>query len=350
MGRAAYLWALAFVIGIVAVALTPNDWYLHGYMPDAAVDKYTAQAAVDGLDTTQPWDTIANYYGLYEGGTLPFPAPRTPAAYFLHQPLLAIPDVALIPLVGILNVTGIIGTCWAASRISGFSPFWLAWLAMVLLTLTDYWHANSGWVVAPALAVGWMLVGRRRWAGVLFGIAAALKIWPILVIVALLLRPKTRRDGVMAMATAAVLSAAGLLFQGVSAMATLEAFVETTSIFVESPLNLSLPAFFTLLGLNAAIGSAVALSLWGWMSWRLDNRYLLPASVVFGLLASPVSWVWYWYAAIPAVAVILQLHRSEGHRLPTRRRYGLGRSPSRPRTNSAFQTPTTLPRAAAESD
>ena len=194
------LFIVAAPAGGVAVMLTPNDWGIHGYPPDGGSDKYTTLAAWDGTGAHSDMDEVFARYDADGFVGAAAPIPRPPSAFLLHGPLALLPDRAIIPVVGLFSVVAIVTTCWAAACISGLPGWWLGLLAVAIASGSNYWYANLGFLIPAMLSLAWLSLnkGRPVTSGVLFGVAAAVKAWPLIVVAALLIRRPTRNVALVA--------------------------------------------------------------------------------------------------------------------------------------------------------
>lgn len=297
------LWLVPVVIGVAMSVVHPDDWD-RPYFPDGASDKYTALAAWTGGDPYQPMDRLAAEYGFYPTGH-PAPHPRPPAALLVQGPMVFVADSWIIPVMSLLSVAAVTFVFWGAARLSRFPASVFVAAAAVYLAASDYWYASSGLIVAPLIVGGWLLLERRpEWAGGLLGVATAVKLWPLAVVVALLTRSGLRRAGLWGVATAVGLTTVGLLLPGASVDGTLTAGSTAAYFFSESSLNMSLPGVAVSLGVPLIVGSAAAGLLWlfGIRAARNSDE-LVGWAVVAGICASPVAWGTYWLAAIPVAAM-----------------------------------------------
>lgn len=280
-----------------------------GYAPDLAYDKYTTLAAWQGWNPYAPMNQLTAHYG-YAGVAWPVPAPRTPATFVVHAPLALIPDPAL--LWTMLPVTAAIVTAcfWAAARLSAWpDPLWvLIGLIVVSLTVAIYvrmviW-ASATMIVPGLIAVAMVLLhDRPRPAGALIGMAAAIKLWPGIIVLSLIV--KCRQSAAWAICAGGLVTGIGLLAPGASITGTVSAVSEAVTYFTgpHGPPNLSVTAALGAVGLLPGI----ALFVWG-LRGSADRS--VGSSVVSGLMLSPFSWPYYWLAAVP-VAGLLARHLSE---------------------------------------
>ena len=296
------VWAALYVVllGLGAAVLLSNDavsdWDSYvGHFPDIAADKYTTEAAWDGTDPYVSMDVLARRYDFHDSGW-PAPAPRTPATFILHAPLLMIPDGVLLPAMLFVTAALVVFSFHAATTISGGDGRIMA-LACILCLPPIYAGMvlyGSATMVVPCLVVaGWRWIDRPRTAGLLLGVAAALKLWPGIVLLALLSRRDTRTTGLWAVAAGGGITALGLLLPGASVTGTVDALFRAKQYF-DGPLNVSATS---MVGWPAIL---VCLSAVAW-GIRGSKQRLMGTSVVAGLLASPVTWPYYWLAATPVL-------------------------------------------------
>lgn len=296
---AAYLAVFGFGLVRAFVILDPGmiEW------ADVMADRVIAEAAVDGSGVGQPLVDLMGRHGLsyYDPGAV---APRPPGAVLAALPTLAVPVSWLLALAAVANVAAMTFIGWASARVGGIRPEW--GLAVGVLFLTPFmvevvrWGNNAA-VMAGLVVAAWMTArSRPRLAGVLLGVAVAVKAWPALLVFAV-----PRRVAAWTLATAGAMTAAGLLLPGVTVGAVF-AGLDTSEVWLTSGLNHSLPAVFARRGFPAPVlvGGAIGLAM-----WALGLRMVRSANARFGvtviaaLLVSPYSWAPYWLAALPVVAI-----------------------------------------------
>lgn len=289
----------AFVtIVLIGAANAGGLWAAYsGHLPDLATDKYTAIAAFDS-DAYMPLDELSELYGLDQAG-YSASAPRTPAGLVLQLPLIAVPDGALLwfGAVGMLFMFLFIG--WVAVQMGADMRF-VAFFGLVFV-LTPWFaqgiaYSNVGQLAAPAIAAGWWLHARRpRLAGSLFGIAAAVKLWPGTIVLSLIIRKDTRLVALWAAGTGAALTFAGLMFPGVTLSGLYGSLRGAIDGFAESTRNVSLTFHLGVPGVVAGL----AVLLW---SLRGSTQRTIGGAIASGLILSPIVWPLYWSALFPAVA------------------------------------------------
>jgi len=275
--------------------------------PDTVIDKYLTLAAWDGYGTDKTALELVNRYGIGNVGIYSTPT-RTPGTFVVFIPLLATPDAAIQPLMALVSVSSLVLVCVAAAHLI-HQPPWvgallaagLAWTPPMLLA---YLFANSGVLVTALVVAGWVWKDRPALAGGLLAVAATLKVWPALIGLALLGRHG--RTVAYASVLGIGLNATGLLLPGVTLQTG-----EWQS-WVNDPWNWSL---FDLWPFVVSLATAL------WFLWR-DEDCRIALAILVGLAVVPLSWAWYWAAAIPALAVIV--HRAlNGSSWGARRLLGL---------------------------
>lgn len=315
------LWIVGIIaaaaIGWIAVVSSGADypWGLYvGHFPDLASDKYTALAAVDGSGPYATLAELADRYGFAKAGYAA-PHPRTPAGLLTQLPLILVPDRWLV-LAGVPMMVGAIAVLlWASTRIAGIDSRWgvlalFLWVASPLFSW-DILYPTAGFI-SWLVVLGWWLVRRRpTWGGVAFGAAAAIKLWPGLIVLALLARRDTRRMGWIAALTGALLTLGGLLLPGTSIEGTVEALQAAGEYFGQSEGNMS--AFYAF-GWPVAV---VAAALFAWGVTRDSLEWRIAAAVGAGLLLSPLVWGNYYYALVPVATLGLAALSGSSSKAPT---------------------------------
>lgn len=302
--------ATAVAVAILVTSGASYPWPLYvGHFPDVVSDKYTALAALDGSGPYATLDELAHRYGFAEAGW-PAPHPRPPAALLVQLPLVLIPDPAILWVAVAATLAKTVSLFWASARVAGVDTRLGAAALLVFMALPPFRASILYAVVTPvpwAIVFGWLLLRLRPgWAGALFGFAAAVKLWPAIIVAALLFRRDTRRVALIGVVTATALTGAGLLLPGVSISGTVEALRTAGAVFGVTEGSISLYAAIG--GWAVLVGGAV-------FAWAVaggpDRR--IGGAVVAGLLMSPIVWAGYWLSALPGAFLLYRrvLDRSE---------------------------------------
>jgi alpha-1,2-mannosyltransferase len=184
-------------------------------------------------------------------------------------------------------------------------------------------YGNLNGVILLLLAMAWRDLRRSsdRRAGVALGAAAALRLFPIFMLIPVL-RMRRVKTVASTVATAAALTVVGFVPFGVSALHGFRAsLAENASFWRAAPFNVSLiaipyrwlsttiwhrgvanaPTLATILAVMLALACVVGAS-----RTRATQTYdRFWAAVPWMILASPLAWDWYLVIAIPAVVVMV---------------------------------------------
>jgi alpha-1,2-mannosyltransferase len=312
--------ALLIVAGLVAWML---EWRLG---VDSAVYRAGALALLGGeplydhdwLTAEPPW------------ASLPFTYP--PTAALLFTPLAVFPIQVCWGLLGAMSVLAMAFAIRACIAVLPARPVWLTparttlVLSVLLLGIEPVWRTLAlGQInlILMALIVGDLLVlgaatGRaRRFGGVLVGVAAAVKLTPLIFVGHLLVTGR-RMDALRALATFVSLQSLMLLLVPHDAIRFWGYAVTDPERVGPTPWvgNQSLNGLILRLSdvapwsLKVAIGFGVLLAIPSVLLVRrlhLQGRPL-PALLVtafLGLLVSPVSWSHHWVWAVPLIVFLL---------------------------------------------
>ncbi|HET9138530.1 MAG TPA: glycosyltransferase 87 family protein [Actinophytocola sp.] len=295
------------------------DWRLG---VDSAVYRSGALALLHGeplydamsLSAEPPW------------ARLPFTYPPTAAALF--TPLALFPTQVSWGLLGALSVLGLAVVIRVCITALPDRPGWLtpagATLPLTLLALAiePVWRTlflgQINLILMAMIVVDVLVLGRaRRFGGVLIGVAAAVKLTPLVFIPHLLLTGR-RADAARAAGTFVVLQ--GLMFLLVPHDFTRFWGYAVTDPARTGPIywagNQSLNGLVLRLSdlapwsLAVALGIGAVLAVPAALLVRRLHRMAepVPALLVtafFGLLVSPVSWSHHWVWAVPLVVYLL---------------------------------------------
>ncbi|MBB2937314.1 alpha-1,2-mannosyltransferase [Amycolatopsis bartoniae] len=297
------------VLGALAVGVCAwlAGWRLGA---DSAVYRAGALTLLHG----DPLYTLDRLSALPSWVALPFTYP--PAAALLFVPLAALPSGlawGIVTTASVVSLAVVVRLCARRALVLtvlalGLEPVWktlvLGQINLILLAL----------VVVDVLA-------RPRFSGVLIGIAAAVKLTPLIFVVHLFVTGRWR-DGLRALGTFAGLQA--LMFALVPRDAlnywTKAAFDPDRIGGVHWIFNQSLNGLLHRASHDALWSGKVALLVAAvlavpslWLARRLHARGehlgALLVTAFLGLLASPVSWTHHWVWGVPLLALLVTKRR-----------------------------------------
>lgn len=259
---------------------------------DIVLDKYQAVEAWGGDPYVTQAEIVAKH-GLGSYGH-PAPSPRSPAAILVQSLTIPLNDEALRWLAMVASVAATAATFWVSGRIGRVDQRVMAagFLAYVLWRFGRlvWWNVTD--VTTPLLAAGWWQIRRRsRLAGVLFGVATAVKLWPAVVIAMLIARRDSRKAGLWAILSTGMLTVAGLMIPSVSAGGTVEVMQSAAAMWGSE------------LTLIAVLSAAFAFVF----GWSRSVDWAIGGAIFAGLMLSPIVWLDYWLAMLPAVAMLVRL-------------------------------------------
>jgi alpha-1,2-mannosyltransferase len=309
--------AVTFALGLAAWL---GGWQLGA---DSAVYRAGALTVLRGEPLYDP----APLSALPSWVLLPFTYP--PAAALLFAPLAAVPAGLAWGVVAAASVLAVaVAVRVAAGSVRG-RPAWLTrWPAVLGLTvlglaLEPVWKTlflgQVNLILLAPIVVDLLVLARRdsRWAGVLVGVAAAVKLTPLIFIPHLLLTGRWRA-ALRALTTFVLLQ--GLMFLLIprdAARYWTEAAADPDRVgSVHWIFNQSLHGLVSRasgqapwsLGLAVGIGLLLALPS-VWLVRRLHRRgedaAALLVTAFLALLVSPVSWTHHWVWAVPLITVLV---------------------------------------------
>jgi hypothetical protein len=306
-------------IAVTVVALAGFSWFaavqfpraIHG-QPDFPNYYFGGERLLSGEPAYGSFAAdLTEHFGVEEYDAYPADPPAT---VVVLSPLSLMPyETAWVAFV-VLSALLIAGVGYGVAREIGWprlvavaaAAVFLATSAGRFLLLRN--HMES--ILLLLLFLGWLALrrGRNIQGGVWWGIAAALKLFPAILVIGLFAARKTKAALAM-LATACVASAVGVAVVG----------WDSTLIYVRDILprseqwygalgNYSLLSFGTALGGKslgwgfAAIGG-IALLVWYWRSDRTVDQVWV-AGLAAALLISPLSWLNYLVLVIPGVMMV----------------------------------------------
>ncbi|MBO0708860.1 MAG: DUF2029 domain-containing protein [Candidatus Dormibacteraeota bacterium] len=313
-----HAWVAAGAVTAAVITVVLRIW--PGHFVDLAVYRLAARAVLD--ETRRP----EQLYSLRSGALrLPFTYP--PFAVLPMLPL-AYGKWVVDKLIARVLLALALAALWHASlRSVGRRVGWplLAVLTAASLVLEpvihNFWTGQLSLVVVLLVVVDLPGVMPERYRGVLTGIAAALKLTPLVFVVLLAL---TRQWHALARMLGAFVAAAavGFVVFPAESSAYWTSYVQRFS-RVGSPWSLddqSVRGTLARLGLGqhgadgtltllaAVVVTAGAAVLLGALWWRRGERLLaVSLAGLASLLASPISWVHHWCWIIPLLVALTRL-------------------------------------------
>ncbi|GAB3251143.1 glycosyltransferase 87 family protein [Nocardioides dilutus] len=287
---------------------------LHGDFTDLVVYRYGGQAVLDGVPVYE--------FDVAETG-LPFTYPPFAA--------IAMVPLALLPgwLAGALWTGASAGALAAVvvvvrRALARPAPGWL--VALVTggaLALEPVWQnvvfGQVNLLLMLAVLVD-LVRPERRWSGVLVGIAAGVKLTPLVFVVLLVLVGRRTAAGRAVLAFAGTVAAGFVAMPGSAATYWTDGLVDASRVgppalthnqSVYGALTRLLdgsPSAALWLAVAAPLTLAVLVVAAGW--WRRGDRVLGSClGALAMLLASPVSWSHHWVWAVPVALVLWERSR-----------------------------------------
>ena len=307
-------WLIGATPVLVLVVAAAVVGALHSEFADLYVYRYGGRAVLDGLSLYEADDPVTGY---------PFTYP--PFAAVVMVPLALLPVSLLAALWTAASVGALAAVVVVVRRALGRpAPGWLVALpAGAAVALEPVWQNLSFGQVNTLLMLAVLvdLSGpERRWSGVLVGIAAGLKLTPLVFVVLLVLVGRRTAAG------RAVAAFAGTVAVGFVVMPAASVSYWTDGLFDAS--RVGPPALAhnqsvygalsrlldgeppTLLWLAVAAPLALAALLLGARWWRAGDRMLGAClGAVAMLVASPVSWSHHWVWVLPVALVLWERSR-----------------------------------------
>jgi alpha-1,2-mannosyltransferase len=294
----------AVVAAAVAWADVPPRLHLHGGFVDLSVYRYGGRLVLDGLPL----------YGSRDPAThLRFTYP--PFAAVAMAPLALLPAWLVTALWTAASVGALAGVILVAGRALGRPlPGWqVALLTVGALALEPVWQnltfGQVNLLLMLAVLIDLVHPG-RRWSGVLVGVAAGVKLTPLVFVVLLVLVGRRRAAGRALLAFAGTIAIGFAVAPGSAKAYWTEDLVQAGRVGPpEMAHNQSVFGALArlldgvpphLMWLAVAGPIALAILVLGAVWWRRGDRVL---GAGFGalamLLASPVSWSHHWVWAVP---------------------------------------------------
>jgi alpha-1,2-mannosyltransferase len=306
--------AAAALAGAVAYAGVPPKAGVHGGFVDLSVYRYGGRLVLDGLPVYASRDPATGLRFTYP-----------PFAAVAMTPLALLPAWLATALWTAASVGALAGVVVVADRVLGRTvPNWLvALLTAGAFALEPVWqNLTFGQVnLLLMLAVLVDLVRPdRRWSGVLVGIAAGVKLTPLVFVVLLVLAGRRTTAGRAVLAFAATVAVGFTVIPGSAKRYWADNLVNAgrvgppqaahnQSVFGALTRLLDGPPP-TLLWLAVAGPLALAVVVAGAVWWRRGDRVLgTGLGALAMLVASPVSWSHHWVWAVPVALALWERSR-----------------------------------------
>ncbi|WP_410590911.1 glycosyltransferase 87 family protein [Amycolatopsis sp. lyj-23] len=315
---------LAGVLALLVLAFGVVGWLAGWHLgADSAVYRAGALTLVHG-DPLYTRDVLT---ALPDWVRLPFT--YTPAAAPLFLPLALVPSglvwgvIAFLSVVGLMVVITVVSSPPGRASLLGRSRWALPAGTAVALALEPVWKTlflgqiNLILMAFVVLDVLVLAARRSRWAGVLIGVAAAIKLTPLIFVPHLFFTGRWK-DGLRAVGTFVVLEAAMFAVIPVDAArfwrdsATDPSRVGSVHWIFNQSLNGLVNRASELAPWSLAVAVGVALLLAGpavWLVVRLHRRGedagALLVTAFYGLLLSPVSWSHHWVWCVPLITLLV---------------------------------------------
>jgi alpha-1,2-mannosyltransferase len=307
--------AVAAVVYLVALATHPMDAMLKGF--DLQVYLGGAHQALHHSHSLYTWQ-----FEKHPGIQFTY----TPFAALVFAAGLALPFTGLMAIVTVVSLFALVATIWIAFRELGWEKTSRLGATMLLSGLLLWTEPVQralflGQVELVLMAVVvWDLCqpDRRRWKGAATGIAAGIKLVPLLFIVYLLLTRRFRQAAVAAGTFVVTVIIGFIAFPNASVTWWLDGnfFQAGRTGFVGGAQNQSLRGIMTRLigSVDSALAPwllvAIVVGLLGLAAAVvLDQRGYtfagLMAAALTALLISPISWDHHWVWIAPGLALIV---------------------------------------------
>lgn len=328
-GRAAVIGLIGLLVTISVVGIPgvpPIPFGLENqYRVDLDVYRLGARAWVEGTPLYGPGFPVTAI-----GLALPFIYP--PVAAVLFTPLLLVPLAAASVLMTLLSIAAAARVVALTLRTPGHrADRWRVAAALPLVLLTDpvrmtLMLGQINLLLLVAVVTDALGGPHRRWRGALVGLAAAVKLTPLVFVVWFLVRGD-RRAACNAVATFGAATGIGFLLAPAQSVRfwTQQIFGVDALLSPASPNNQNLRAVITRLDLPststtllwcaAAAGALVLGVVAAARCHRAGADVLgLATLALAGVLASPISWEHHWVWAMPIVPALAAAARGPHRR------------------------------------
>ncbi len=309
--------AAAALAGAAAWAEIPAKLSVHGEFVDLSVYQYGGRLILDGLPLYGSRDPATNLRFTYPPFAAVAMVPLGPLPFWLATALWTAASVGA--LAGVVLLVG---------RALGHTvPGWLvALLTVGALALEPVWQnltfGQINLLLMLAVLID-LLHPERRWSGVLVGIAAGVKLTPLVFVVLLVLVGRRTTAGRALLAFAGTVAIGVAVIPGSAKAYWTENLIKAgrvgppelahnQSVFGALTRLLDGPPP-TLVWLAVAGPLALAVVVVGALWWRRGDRVLgTGLGALAMMLASPVSWSHHWVWAVPVGLALWERNRWAG--------------------------------------
>ena len=295
------------VAGVVAGALS-------GGFTDLFVYLYGGRALLDGLPVYESFDPVTGLHFTYP-----------PFAALIMVPLALLPAWLAAALWTGASVAAIAAVVVVVRRaLDQPAPGWLvALLTAAALAMEPVWQnlafGQTNLFLMLAVVVD-LVRPQRRWSGVLVGIAAGVKLTPLVFVVLLVLVGRRAAAGRATVAFAGTVAVGFVLMPGFAATYWADGLLDPTRIgppelahnqSVYGALTRLLdgpPPTWVWLAVAGPLSLAVLVAGARW--WRRGDRVLGTGLAALAMLfASPISWSHHWVWAVPVALALWERSR-----------------------------------------
>jgi alpha-1,2-mannosyltransferase len=299
---------------LVLVAVAAAAGALRGGFKDLFVYLYGGRAVLDGLPLYESQDPVTGLHFTYP-----------PFAAVAMMPLALLPPWLAAALWTGTSVAALAAVIVVTSRVLGRpTPSWLVALVTAgALALEPVWQNitfGQGNLFLMLAVVVDLMRPERRWSGVLTGIAAGLKLTPLVFVVLLVLVGRRAAAGRAALAFAATVAVGFVMLPRSAATYWTDGLVDARRIgppalshnqSVYGALTRLLdgpPPTWAWLAIAGPLSLAVLVVGARW--WRRGDRVLGTCLAALAMLfASPISWSHHWVWAVPVALALWARNR-----------------------------------------
>lgn len=321
--------ASLFALGTMGLFVAKSQLLAtHKRQADVIADWVAAKSAIDGKDPYREAAALAARYGpglrpptLGDRG-VHF---RPPGSLVLLAPITLLDAGDVFDVVVFLNAGLVIVLAMLIGRLLGVDvrlALLVAPMGALMLPIVETFNWGSqSLLIAVLLVATWLSVRRHDSlvGGALLGVACALKLYPLLLVVPLFGHGRRRAAWTALGSFAALQLAAVALFRGVSLGRALDAMSDAGRVWGSFRGNSSLAGVLARMALPWGVATVVALGVGAlllWVGWKrlrgFEDRFAF--TLLVATLVSPLSWLHYDVAII-AVAAWCAARRS--HRFTT---------------------------------